>query len=112
MVTIFLLPCFAVKLPEIGIPKKEPIGRKKSNPPKAPSLKPKCILISGIRLAQLEKQIPVKKKYPERIMRLVFNEISGATIAQRWGFSRNWVIFAILSYFNSFICIVHIIVEP
>jgi len=111
MDTIFLLPCFAVKLPEIGIPKKDPIGKKNSKPPKAPSLNPKCILISGILLAQLEKQIPVRKKYPERIIRLVFREISGATIAQRWGFSRNWAIFAAHSYFNSFLCIVHTIVE-
>jgi hypothetical protein len=87
------------------------MGKKNNNPPKAPSLKPKCILISGIRLAQLEKQIPVRKKYPERMIRLVFNEISFAAMLQRWGFSRNWVIFAVLSYFNSFICIVHTIVE-
>ena len=111
MDTIILLPCFAVKLPEMGMPKKEPIGRKNKRPPKAPSLKPKCNLMSGIRLAQLEKHIPVRKKYPERIIRLVFREISGAAIAQRWGFSRNWAIFATHSYFNSFLCIVHTIVE-
>ena len=62
IVTIFLLPCLAVKLPEMGIPKKEPMGKKNNSPPKAPSLKPNWDLISGIRLAQLEKQIPVRKK--------------------------------------------------
>ena len=83
IVTIFLLPCFAVKLPEMGIPKNDPIGRKNNSPPNAPSLNPKCILISGILLAQLAKQIPVKKKKPDKTMRLVRFEIWEWVIAQR-----------------------------
>jgi hypothetical protein len=63
-----LLPYFAVKLPEIGMPKNEPMGKKNKKAPKAPSLNPKCVLMSGILLAQLEKQMPVKKKYPESII--------------------------------------------
>jgi len=59
-----------VILPESGMPKKVPNGRNNKMPPNAPSLKPKCILISGIRLAQEAKQIPVKKKYPDNIIRL------------------------------------------
>jgi hypothetical protein len=93
------------------MPKKEPIGRKKRSPPNAASLNPNCILISGIRLAQLAKQIPVRKKYPERIILLVFSEIGVPVMAQRWGFYRNWAIFAVLTYFNSLLCIVHTIVE-
>jgi hypothetical protein len=110
--TIFLLPYLAVKVPEIGIPKKEPIGRKNNSPPNAPSLKPNCILISGIRLAQLAKQMPVRKKKPDKTMRLVVGEIVLSVIRQRWGFSGNWAIFADLSYFNRFICIVHTIAAP
>ncbi len=112
MLTMVLLPYFAVKLPEIGMPKKEPIGKKNKNAPNAPSLNPKCVLMSGILLAQLAKQMPVKKKYPESIILLNCGVIPIGVIPQRWGFSRNWVIFADLSYFNSFICIVHTIVEP
>ena len=112
METIFLLPYLAVKVPETGIPKNEPIGKKNNSPPNAPSLSPSCILISGIRLAQLAKQMPVRKKYPDRTIRLKLGEIVLALIAQRWGFSRNWVIFADLSYFNSSICIVHTIAAP
>ena len=110
--TINLLPYLAVTLPEMGIPKKDPMGRKNNKPPKAPSLNPNCIFISGIRLAQLAKQMPVRKKYPDRTIRLKLGEIVLALIAQRWGFSRNWVIFADLSYFNSSICIVHTIAAP
>ena len=83
IITMRLLPCLAVKLPEIGIPTKDPIGRKNKMPPKAPSLKPNCILISGILLAQLAKQIPVKKKKPDKTMRLVRFEIREWVIAQR-----------------------------
>lgn len=112
MDTIFLLPYLAVKVPETGMPKKEPMGRKNNRPPKAPSLKPNCIFISGIRLAQLAKQIPVRKKKPDKTMRLVLGEIVLSVIRQRWGFSGNWAIFADLSYFNRFICIVHTIAGP
>jgi hypothetical protein len=62
ILSILLLPCLAVKLPEMGIPKKEPRGRNKSIPPNCASVKPKANLMSGILLAQLAKQIPVKKK--------------------------------------------------
>ena len=108
---IFLLPCLAVKLPEIGIPRKEPIGRKNKMPPKAPSLKPNCILMSGIRLAQLAKQIPVKKKKPDKTTRRAVRDIVLAFMAQRWGFSRNWAIFAHQTYINRFLCTVRTIVE-
>jgi hypothetical protein len=112
MDTIFLLPYLAVKVPEIGMPKKEPMGKKNNKPPKAPSLNPNCILISGIRLAQLAKQIPVRKKKPDKTIRLVVGEIVLRVITQRWGFSGNWAIFADLSSINRFICIVHIIAAP
>ena len=108
---IFLLPFFAVKLPEIGMPTNEPIGRKNKIPPKAPSLKPNCILISGIRLAQLAKQIPVRKKKPDQTTRLAVRDIVLAFMAQRWGFSRNWAIFAHQTYINRFLCTVRTIVE-
>jgi hypothetical protein len=45
-------------------------------------------------------------------MRLVLGEIVLSVIRQRWGFSGNWAIFADLSYFNRFICIVHTIAGP
>ena len=112
METIFLLPYLAVNEPEIGIPIKDPIGRKNKSPPKAPSLNPNCILISGIRLAQLAKHIPVRKKKPDKTIRLVEGEIVLTVITQRWGFSGNWAIFADLSSINRFICIVHTIAAP
>ena len=98
--TIILLPFLAVKLPEIGIPTKEPIGRKNKMPPKAPSLKPNSILISGIRLAQLAKQMPVRKKNPDKTTRRAVRDLVLSFMAQRWGFSRNWAIFATETYIN------------
>ena len=59
ILSILLLPCLAVKLPDKGMPKKDPNGRNKSIPPNCASVNPNAILISGIRLAQLAKQIPV-----------------------------------------------------
>jgi hypothetical protein len=59
ILSIKLLPCLAVKLPDIGIPKKEPNGKNKSMPPNCASVKPRANLISGILLAQLAKQMPV-----------------------------------------------------
>ena len=111
IITITLLPCLAVKLPEMGIPTKEPIGRKNKMPPKAPSLKPNCILISGIRLAQLAKQIPVRKKKPDKTTRRAVRDLVLSFMAQRWGFSRNWAIFAHQTYINRFLCTVRTIVE-
>ena len=111
IITITLLPCLAVKLPEMGMPTKEPIGRKNKMPPKAPSLKPNCILISGIRLAQLAKQIPVRKKKPDKTTRRAVRDLVLSFMAQRWGFSRNWAIFAHQTYINRFLCIVRTIVE-
>ena len=106
IMTIILLPFLAVKLPEIGMPTKE-----NKMPPKAPSLKPNCILISGIRLAQLAKQIPVRKKKPDKTTRLAVRDLVLAFMAQRWGFSRNWAIFAHQTYINRFLCTVRTIVE-
>ena len=111
IITMRLLPCLAVKLPEIGIPINEPIGRKNKIPPKAPSLKPNCILMSGIRLAQLAKQIPVRKKKPDKTTRRAVRDIVLAFMAQRWGFSRNWAIFAHQTYINRFLCTERTIVE-
>jgi hypothetical protein len=59
---MILLPYLDVKLPEIGIPKNDPNGRNKSIPPNCASVKPRANLMSGILLAQLAKQMPVKKK--------------------------------------------------
>ena len=72
-----------VKLPEIGMPKNEPTGKNNSIAPNSASFKPNCILISGILLAQLAKQIPVKKKNPDNIIRLVRYEIREWVMAQR-----------------------------
>ena len=77
---IFLLPNLAVILPEIGMPTKVPMGKKNKKPPKAPSLNPSCILISGIRLAQLAKQIPVKKKKQDK--NSILNEKFGINYTQ------------------------------
>ena len=68
--SILLLPCLVVKLPEMGIPINDPNGRNKSMPPNCASDNPNDNLISGILLAQLAKQMPVKKKYPDKIARL------------------------------------------
>jgi hypothetical protein len=56
--------------------------------------------------------MPVRKKKPDKTMRLVVGEIVLSVIRQRWGFSGNWAIFADLSSINRFICIVHIIAAP
>jgi hypothetical protein len=72
-----------VKLPEIGMPKNEPTGKNNSIAPNSASFNPNCILISGILLAQLAKQIPVKKKKPDKTMRLVRFEIRVWVMAQR-----------------------------
>ena len=72
-----------VILPEMGIPKKVPIGKNKSKAPNSASFNPNCILISGIRLAQLAKQIPVKKKKPDNAIRLTLLEIGDWVMVQR-----------------------------
>lgn len=48
-----------------------PVGRAKRIKPKLPSLKPKSSLISGIRLAQLAKLNPAKKKKTATAIRWV-----------------------------------------
>lgn len=83
ILSILLLPYMDVKLPEIGMPKNEPTGKNNSIAPNSASFNPNCILMSGILLAQLAKQIPVKKKKPDKTIRLVLLEIGDGVIAQR-----------------------------
>jgi len=65
---INLLPNLETINPEIDIPHICPIGIISRIVPHAASPKPKAVLMSGIRLAQLEKHIPVQK-YRKNIAR-------------------------------------------
>jgi hypothetical protein len=62
------LPALEMSNPEIVMPQICPMGIIKRMVPHAASPNPNAILMSGIRLAQLEKQIPVQK-YRQNIAR-------------------------------------------
>jgi hypothetical protein len=58
----FLLSYLATNQPETGSPISELMGINKSKVPNCASLYPKKVLIVGILEAQVEKQIPERKK--------------------------------------------------
>ena len=66
----------ATSQPEIGNPISELMGMARSIVPNSASLNPKVVLMVGIRDAQLEKQIPERKKNTlKKIRCLLFNSM-------------------------------------
>ena len=61
MGSMFLLPILEINNPEMVIPQIWPMGIIRSMVPHAASPKFSIVLMSGIRLAQLEKHTPVQK---------------------------------------------------
>jgi len=69
--------------PETGKLSINPQGRASSTAPNPASLNPNCNLISGIRLAQLAKQIPAIKKKTATDILFTFR-VRLACMLQRW----------------------------
>ena len=69
-----LLSYLVISQPEKGRPMRELMGMASSIVPSSASLKPKVVLIVGIRAAQLEKQTPVRKKNALRDTRCLLLE--------------------------------------